>query len=139
MSSDAKTGEYRSNQFEFTEEHGRTIAGLADAMRTVANLLQLLGLALVILAGLQGASGAYPAAIGLGAAALLFLAIGFWTGGASASFRKVVETKNEDIWHIMNGLRKLHGMYSLLRTLVIGTLVLSVVGLTLAIMSLVQK
>lgn len=136
--------EFKSSQFEFTDEHNRTISGLADAMRTVAALMQLLGLAFAIFFALQlvaaiQAGAHYGPAVGLGAAALLCLAIGFWTGGASASFRKVVESKNEDVWHLINALRRLHGMYSLLRTLVIGSLVLAVVGLTLVVVGLVQK
>ena len=135
---------FKSAQHEFTDEHNRTISGLADAMRTVASLMQLLGLAFAIFFALQlvaavQAGANYGPAVGLGAAAVLCLAIGFWTGGAAASFRRVVETKNEDVWHLMNALRKLQGMYSLLRTLVIGSLVLAVVGITLLVVGLVQK
>jgi hypothetical protein len=103
-----------------------------------------LGLVLVVLCTLaatgavQAGSG-YGPPVGLGAAALLCLAIGFWTGGSANSFRKIVETKNEDIWHLMNALGQLHSMYSLLRTIILGSLVLAVVGLTLVGVALMGK
>jgi hypothetical protein len=129
--------EYKSAQYEFTEEQNRQISGLADAMKVTAGLMQLLGLAFVILTtlavpGVVQTGGGYGPAIGLGAAALVCLCIGFWTGGAANSFRKIVETRNEDVWHLMNALGQLHNMYSLLRTIILVSLVLAVVGLVLA-------
>jgi hypothetical protein len=133
--------EYRSAQYEFTDEQNKQISALADAMRVTAGLMQLLGLAFVVffvLALIQainegGGPGRYGPPVGLGAAALLCLCIGFWTGSAVSSFRKIVETKNEDIWHLMNALGSLHNMYGLLRTIILGSLVLAVVGLALVL------
>jgi hypothetical protein len=145
MSTDPTPG-FKSAQFEFTDEHNRTLSGLADGMRTTATLLLLLGLAFVILCGLQVAAAPpdqpptkYGPAVGLGAAALLCLSIGFWTSGAAGSFRRVTETKNEDVWHLMNALGKLRAMYSLIRTIILGTLVLAVVGLALLVVNLAQR
>lgn len=131
-------------RYEFTDEQNRTISGLATAMGTAATLLQLLGLAFVVLLGLQVASavqhgGGYGAVVGLAAAALLSLAVGFWTSGAAHSFRRVVESRNEDMWHLMNALSKLHNMYSLLRSLVLGSLVLALVGLVLGLVALFNR
>ena len=127
--------EYKSAQYEFNDEQNRQISALTDAMRVVGGLMQLLGLAFVVLAALSATGSiqtpgvaAYGPAIGLGAAAILCLAIGFWTGGAATSFRKIVETKNEDVWHLMNALGSLHNMYGLLRTIILGSLVLAVVA-----------
>jgi len=133
--------EYKSAQYEFNDEQNRQISGLADAMVVVASLMQLLGLAFVVLCALAvtgaiQAGGGYGPPIGLGAAALLCLCIGFWTGGSATSFRKIVETKNEDIWHLMNALGQLQNMYGLLRTIILGSLVLSVISLTLIAVSL---
>jgi hypothetical protein len=132
---------YKSAQYEFNDEQNREFSALADAMRVTAGLLQLAGLAFVVLAALTVAHalnaggsnsiGAFGPAIGLGAAALLCLCIGFWTGGAATSFRKIAETKNEDVWHLMNAVGSLRAMYGLLRTIILGALVLSVVGLAL--------
>jgi hypothetical protein len=133
--------EYKSTQYEFTDEQNRQISGLSDAMRVTAGLLQLLGLVFVILCTLaitgavQRKSG-YGPAVGLGSAALLCLCTGFWTGGSASSFRKIVETRNEDIWHLMNALGQLHTMYALLRTIILGSLVLAMVGLTLTAVTL---
>ena len=44
--------EYKSSQREFNEEQTREFASLADAMRVTAALLQLMGLAFVVLATL---------------------------------------------------------------------------------------
>ncbi|MDY3560798.1 hypothetical protein R5W23_002044 [Gemmata sp. JC673] len=136
--------EYKSQQYEFSDEHNREISALADAMRAASNLMMLVGLAFVALAALtvaQGtqASGNYGPALGLGAAALLSLCVGFWTGGAATSFRKVVETRNEDIWHLMKALGSLRAMYSLLRTLIFAALTLAAVGLGLVGFALLNK
>ncbi|VTR90864.1 Uncharacterized protein OS=Planktothrix agardhii NIVA-CYA 126/8 GN=A19Y_2249 PE=4 SV=1 [Gemmata massiliana] len=136
--------EYKSQQYEFNDEHNREISALADAMRVTSGLMLLVGLAFVVLAALTiaqtvNAGGNYGPAIGLGAAALLCLCIGFWTGGAATSFRKIVETKNEDIWHLMNALGSLRSMYGLLRALIYGALVLTMIGLGLVGFALMGK
>jgi hypothetical protein len=127
---------HRSGQYEFNDEQNRQISGLVDAMRVCAGLMQLMGLAFVVLCTMavlsaQQSGGGYGPAVGLGAGALLCLSIGFWTGSSATSFRRIVETKNEDIWHLMNALGKLQNMYGLLRTIILGSLVLAIVALTL--------
>ncbi len=135
---------FKSAQHEFSDEDNRTISALAQAMGTVATLMQILGLAFAIFSALQAATAVqtqagYAPAVGLGAAALLCLTVGFWTSSSAASFRRVVESKNEDVWHIMNALRKQHNMYSLMRTITLGSLVVAVVGLALAAFSMFQN
>jgi hypothetical protein len=141
--------EYRSAQYEFNDEQNREFSGLADAMRVTAGLLQLAGLAFVVLAALTTAHavnapgnnnvGAFGPVIGLGAAALVCLCVGFWTGGAATSFRKIAETKNEDVWHLMNAVSSLRAMYALLRLIILGSLVLAVIGLGLVAFALLGK
>jgi hypothetical protein len=137
--------EYKSIQYEFNDEQNREFSALADSMRVTASLMQLAGLGFVVLACLTVAhaintnSNNYGPAIGLGAAAMLCLCFGFWTGGAASSFRKIAETKNEDVWHLMNAVGSLRAMYGLLRTIILGTLVLSVNGLGLIAFSLMNK
>lgn len=131
--------EFKSAQYEFNDEQNREFSSLADAMKVTAGLMQLAGLAFVVLAALSAASVAkagatvaqYGPAIGLGAAALLCLSVGFWTGGAATSFRKIAETKNEDVWHLMNAVGSLRSMYGLMRTIIFGALVLTVIALGL--------
>ena len=126
--------EYRTNQYEFTDEQNKTISQLADGMGGVALLLKLLGLAFLVLFSLTlyhaiQTQGNYAPAAGLGAGTLLCLSIGLWTGGSAHSFRRIVETKNEDVWHLMNALEGLRNMYGMLRGIVILSLVLLMVGL----------
>jgi uncharacterized membrane protein YbhN (UPF0104 family) len=137
--------EFRSNQYEFNDEQNRTISALSDGMRTAATLVQLLGAALLVFTGLT----AYQAikvdgtnwgpAAGFGAATLFVLTIGFWTGSAAHSFRRITETKNEDVWHLMNGLESLRNMYGLLRGIVMVCLFLTVVGIGLAAFALANR
>ena len=132
--STAPIQDYRTNQYEFTDEQNKTISQLANGMGSVSLLMKLLGLAFLVFFGLTlytaiQAQQNYAPAAGLGAATLLCLSIGFWTGGAAHSFRRIVETKNEDVWHLMNALEGLRNMYGLLRGIVLLSLVLIMVGL----------
>lgn len=140
--------EFKSAQYEFNDEQNREFSALADSMRVTSSLMQLVGLAFVVLAVLTAAQavsaggnnvGAYGPAIGLGAAALVCLCVGFWTGGAATSFRKIAETKNEDVWHLMNAVGSLRAMYGLLRTIILGSLVLAVIALALITFALLGK
>jgi hypothetical protein len=128
--------EYRTNQYEFTDEQNKTISQLADGMGSVALLLNLLGLAFLVFFGLTlyhaiQAQQNYAPAAGLGAATLLCLSIGLWTGGSAHSFRRIVETKNEYVWHLMSALERLRNMFGLLRGIVLLSLVMIMVGLGL--------
>jgi hypothetical protein len=140
--------EYKSAQYEFDDEQNREFSALADGMRVTAGLMQLAGLAFVVLAALTAVHAAnaggtgpgnYGPAIGLGAAALVCLCVGFWTGGAAASFRKIAETKNEDVWHLMNAVGALRAMYGLLRAIILGSLVLAVIALAMVGFALTGK
>jgi hypothetical protein len=64
-------------------------------------------------------------------AAVLCTCTAFWTGSSAGSFQKIVETKNEDVWHLMNALGRLCSLFGMLRTLILAALVLLVVGLAL--------
>ncbi|CAN5640962.1 hypothetical protein BH11PLA2_BH11PLA2_15640 [soil metagenome] len=132
-------------KYEFNDEQNRTFSSLASAMSVAAGLLQMLGLVLAILAILQGMTttkgdfASFGPIVGLTAAGVLLLAFGFWTSGAARSFRKVAETKNEDLWHLMNALRTLNNMYSLVKTIILGSLVLGAVGLVLLVLKVTGK
>lgn len=139
--------EYKSAQYEFNDEQNREFSALADSMRVTAGLMQLAGLAFVVLAALTAAQVSSAAAgwqtygpvIGLGAAALFTLCFGFWTGGAATSFRKVAETKNEDVWHLMNAVGSLRALYGTLRTIISGSLVLVFVGVGMVAFAFMGK
>ncbi len=128
--------EFKSEQFEFTADHNRMLNELAGSMQTVATLMKLAGAVflifiLLLLPPVIQAGGGYGLIIALGAATLLCLTIGFWTSGSAGSFRKIVESKNQDIWHLMNALTRLRDMYALLRTIIMGSLILLMIALAL--------
>ncbi len=129
--------EYKTTQYEFNDEQNKEFSQLASAMSGVGSLLKILALAFVVFFGLivydviQSKSGNYGPAAGVGAGMLFFLCMGFWTGSAAHSFRRIVETKNEDIWHLMNALGSLKNMYAMLKGIIMLSLVLVVIGATL--------
>jgi hypothetical protein len=141
--SSAPPPEFKSGQYEFNDEQNRQFSGLADSMVAFATLMKVLGLALGVLLGLHLAgtlktSGHGPT-IGLGAATLLCLAFGFFTGSASASFRKIVETKNADVWHLMNAVGQLQNMFGFLRFLIMAAIVAAAIGAALTAAALFTK
>lgn len=128
--------EFKSEQHEFNAEQNKTINDLAAAMELVASLMKVLGAVFLILFGLlllraTETRAGYGPVIALGAAMLICLSIGFWTAGSAQSFRRIVESSNRDLWHLMNALEGLRSMYSLLRTIIIGCLVILVIALAL--------
>lgn len=130
---------FRSEQYEFNDEQNRTIGGLADAMGTVAFPMKILGLLFLVVFGLTLAArvptrGDYGILIGLGVPALLFLTFGFWLSSAAKSFRRITESRNEDIWHLMNALSKLRNLFGLLRIIIMGSLVLLLISIILSMM-----
>ena len=72
-------------------------------------------------------------AIGAGATGLFYLLLGIWTRSAAGSFRKIVDTRGNDIRNLMDGLGSLHRMYSLLYTLLVLILLAGVVALGLTL------
>ncbi|GIW81121.1 MAG: hypothetical protein KatS3mg105_2928 [Gemmatales bacterium] len=128
--------DFKSQQYEFTAEQNQTINNLAAAMEVVATLMKVAGLVFLVFFGLLLVQAFetqtnYGPVVGLAAAMLICLSMGFWTSGAARSFRRIVESDNRDIWHLMNALGKLEKMYSLLRTMIMGSLVVLVLGLAL--------
>lgn len=124
---------FKSGQFEFTDEHNRTFSGLSDAMKSFANLMMILGLVfgvLLLISGIMAYTGKgnWGLPIGFGAVTLLALAFGFWTGNSSKSFQKVAQSKNEDVWNLMNALGSLKSMFGFMRLMTIATIVLLVVA-----------
>jgi hypothetical protein len=120
-------------QVEFGPEENRTFAALATNMSTVATLMNLAGLAFLIFFGLLlwhaiDQKAGYAAVVGIGAATLVCLTIGFQTYFAAKSFRRIVETQSRDVWHLMNGMESLRSMYGLLRFIILGAIVLLIVA-----------
>jgi hypothetical protein len=100
--------------------------------------MYILGLVFAIFCGLTAIAAVKSAAwhtwgfpVILGAVALLAVMFGFWTGSASGSFRKIVETRNQDVWHLMNALGSLRKMYGTMRAMIIFAVILAVIGAVL--------
>src|SRR5262245_30635731 len=103
--SDPKQPEFKSAQYEFTDEQNKVLSAMVESMKVVAGMMKILGLVFLIFFAMEAYkamqnSTNYGPAVGLGTGALFCLVIGFWTGASAASFRKIVDTKNEDIWHL---------------------------------------
>jgi hypothetical protein len=70
-------------------------------------------------------------AIGTAVNGLIYLLVGVWTRSAAGSFRQIVDTRGNDIGHLMDALSSLNKMYTLIYTLImIGLLLLiTMIGL----------
>ncbi|MGK0359507.1 MAG: hypothetical protein ACI9U2_001809 [Bradymonadia bacterium] len=79
----------------------------------------------------QSQMQAYYGALASGLQAIILLLSGVYVRRASGSFRKIVNTEGEDISHLLTALGALRGLFSLLATLLILTLIiaLGVIGL----------
>jgi hypothetical protein len=71
-------------------------------------------------------------AIFTGVTGLIFLLQGVWTRSAAASFQKIVDTRGNDISHLMNAVGSLQSMYGQVYLLLLAGLVggLVAIGLT---------
>src|SRR5262249_37411420 len=72
-------------------------------------------------------------AIFCGVAGLIFLLQGVWSRSAAAAFRKIADTRGNDITNLMNAVGALRTMYGLLHLLLAAALLggLVAIGLTL--------
>jgi hypothetical protein len=64
---------------------------------------------------------------------LFYLLLGVWTRSAASSFRLIVNTRGNDITHLMNALSSLYSMYNLIWTLLVLTLLAALFGLIMTI------
>jgi len=72
-------------------------------------------------------------AINLVVVGLFYLLMGVWTRSAGGAFQRIVATRGSDIRNLMDGMRSLHQMYSLLYTLLVVILLAGVVSLGLTL------
>jgi hypothetical protein len=97
----------QQQEYEFTEEQDKKIVKLAGKMKWVA----------ICLMGIGGVSIFANLVRGSNLMSLLFAVVyaltGYWTFGASKSFRKIVDTRRKDITHLMAAIEKLFNVYNL--------------------------
>ena len=117
------------DSYEFTAEQNRLIADLARKMKGVALFMATIG-AMAFAGCVTSALRDRPdLAVIAALAAAFFLAIAIWTFRAGREFRRVVDTRGQDIPHTMNALAQLRRFYTLHFWLIIVYLVLIVLAI----------
>ena len=129
MSADGGRGQY-----EFNDDQSRIIVDLASGLRIVGLLLFLFGVltAVTLLSHLFG-MGWNPRIAGptlvMGAAALIYLSLGWWFQKSATSFVAVAATQGRDVDHLMDALNELRKSFSLVRTLIMIYGVIILIGM----------
>ena len=72
-------------------------------------------------------------AIFTGVTGLIFLLQGIWTRSSAASFQKVMDTRGNDIEHLMNAVGSLQSMYGQIYLLLLAGLLAAVVAIGLTV------
>jgi hypothetical protein len=137
METPAQDPDGSAAEYEFDDKQNKVIADLANSMRWVAAPLLVLGLLYIVASAFCVIQAfRHPATIVsviyVGLIALLFLALGRWTGDAAKSFLEVVSTRGRDISHLMDALENLRKKYSLLSVFVKIYVVLIILSLIAA-------
>ena len=117
------------DSYEFNAEQNELIADLARKMKTVGIFMAAIG-ALTAIGCLTSAMRArLDLAIALALAAAFLIAVATWTLMAGREFRRIVDTRGNDIPHTMNALAQLRRFYTLHFWLIIVYLVLIVLAI----------
>lgn len=120
------------SNYEFSAPENVIIRQLVDAMRFVSAASLAVG-AFVLILGLAGLATQGKAAIGpaIGdfAEAVVFVLIGVWLQRAVDAFNRVIDTKGDDITHLLNAIRELTRVFSLQRTVLVLAVILIVLGI----------
>jgi hypothetical protein len=125
---------WADDSYEFTEKQERIISGVASSMRIVGLVLLTLGglqIAVAVVGGITGRMGS--ASVAAGVEGILGLVIGSFTMGAGTAFRRIVDTKGNDIGHLMEGFVALGSLYRVQIALLIIATILSCAALALAL------
>jgi hypothetical protein len=115
-----------NQQYEFNPSQNELISDLATKMRFVAYFSVAFG----VLSAITGLIQFDVAVLIQGTIAII---IGIWTVKAASSFKKIVDTKGNDIELLMGALSELRKLYSLEYWLLIIGLVFIAIALVLTI------
>jgi hypothetical protein len=133
--------------YEFTPAQNEVVANLAYKMRGVGFVYFVLGLLSVVGGVLIGVAAykdpkladaqrtVYAVAGFYVVSGLINVLIGNWTFAASRSFKRIVDTKGNDIGVLMDGFATLHKVYSLLYTLMLLGVVVFLAMLVVALVA----
>ncbi len=115
--------------YEFTTEQNDLIADLARKMKGVGIFMAAIG-ALAVAGCVTSALRTRPdLAVVLALTAAFFIAIASWTVKAGREFRRIVDTRGNDIHHTMNALAQLRRFYTLHFWLIIVYLALIILAI----------
>jgi hypothetical protein len=118
--------------YEFSAPENVLIRQLVEAMRFVAAASLALG-ALVLILGLagvltQGRASLGPA-LGNFAQCLVFVLIGVWLTRAVDAFNKIVESRGDDITHLLQAITELTRVFRLQQTVFVLALLITVLSI----------
>ena len=92
-----------SNGYEFNESENSTFAILASSMNVVGIMMLLLGTIMALSIFTGNVDGLLVG--------IVFLFIGVWNRHASTSIQAIVDTKDQDIEHLMTAMGELQKIY----------------------------
>lgn len=118
-------------RFEFSQEQNALIGDLSWKMRFIGTFLSVIGLLICV-------SGILQQAPGMGATfvqGFLFILLGVWTRQAGCEFQVIVDTKGEDVHHLMTALLCLKKCFTLQYWLVIIALAMLIVAWAILLFS----
>lgn len=120
----AATASPSSSGYEFGEKDNRVIADLASYARSVGTVAILLGIISLVVAFLT-----FNVCVFI--QTLLYLCIGTWVRKAANSFQRIVDTRENDIPHLMTALGQLKNVFALIYYVVLIGIVLFLIALTI--------
>jgi hypothetical protein len=122
-------------QYEFDEQENSVFRDLAGVMKFCGTMMLIAGPLLVISGITSLMHKEFGGAIGqIGTGVGLFL-MGNWTGDASKTIAKIVDTEGNDITHLISAMIDLRKTFTMQQKLLIGVVILVIGGLAFGILS----
>lgn len=116
--------------FEFDAQQDQTIGTLAGRMKALGLVYIVMGVCVGLMAVFALLTQFFAGLI-VGAETAVVLFIGIWSFQAAKSFRQIVDTKGNDMMHLMNALESLRKLYNLQFWLLIAGLVIFVLAIVI--------
>jgi hypothetical protein len=111
-------------QYEFTPEQDTIVGGLGSRMQFVGLVAILLG---AVSLGAMIADYLRTGTLWLEIHGFVYLLVGIWSVSAGRSFQDVAQTKGRDINHLMDALKRLRAIYTLIAVLLLMAVLLIVI------------
>jgi len=118
--------------YEFTDAQNMTFNVLASRMKFLGVLNMVFAVCIGLFAILALFSSPLTIVVS-GPQVAMLVVLGLWMMNASSSFRMIVDTRGQDISHLMTAMEALRKLYNLQFWLTIAVLVVFVIGFILAI------